>query len=285
MIQRSPLRWVGGKWHWREPLRRLAESSGRRTYCEPFLGGAGSLIAVGPERFVAADTNAPLVRFYDQCAESADDVLDCALSWPDDRDTYGDVRSLCPAVGSVEEAGRFLYLNRTAFLGLYRVNQCGVFNVPYGGGGRLLVSSLSCRMRALAQLLNRGEVFCSDFEVVLDKLRGDELLLCDPPYSVGSDRPFGRYGTDVFTWSDHYRLGERARMLEAAGLDIAMCIPFTVGLLGPYSAWFVLAERNSASQPAGELLIICPSLARRLGGGLTGRLSRVGRRLRNGKGS
>jgi DNA adenine methylase len=109
-------------------------------------------------------------------------------------------------------AARFLYLNRTAFGGIYRVNLRGQFNVPFGGGER--TPALLWKTDALqlaSKTLRSARLKVSDFESIIDAAGSGDVVYCDPTYTVAHDNNgFVRYNERNFTWEDQIRLAKAA---------------------------------------------------------------------------
>lgn len=257
---RTPLRWVGGKWSWRGRLAELFDAAHRSILLEPFLGGAGSLMGISPSRFQAGDTNEALIAFYVACRRWGSELADVTLQWPDSSEQYYKVREWAPEEGSIEAAARFLYLNRTSYLGLYRVNASGKFNTPYGGGGRLAVLDLRERLAALQCVLRRGKVRPLDFEKLLAKANGDELVFTDPPYGTGTDGPFGRYSPTAFSRDDHQRLRDCLSSCEENGCRVAVALASDESILKLYETYRIVHSWTRRGG-RGEVVVVDPSFA------------------------
>lgn len=148
-------------------------------------------------------------------------VLDLVRGLPVDRDTYYEIRAT-EGGDSVFRAARFLYLNRTAFGGIYRLNREGRFNVPYGGGERtpeiLWQSGLLKKASAALYTVTVSE---SDFEDVLERVQEGDVAYCDPTYTVAHDtNGFVRYNERNFSWADQERLARAAHMAVDRGATV-----------------------------------------------------------------
>jgi DNA adenine methylase len=222
-LQARPfLKWPGGKsWLVEEIVGLIRPLLGNGIYREPFLGGGSVFFALIPPVAVLSDLNSELISCYQTVRDHADDVLALLKPMTVSRKTYYRVRS---AIGGsrVQRAARFLYLNRTGFAGMYRLNQRGVFNVPFGGGERTpatlwrdgLVNSAS---RALAS----AELFAGDFELSLGEAQPGDIVYCDPTYTVAHENNgFQRYNERIFSWADQQRLARSARKAAARGVSV-----------------------------------------------------------------
>jgi len=135
---------------------------------------------------------------------------------------YYEIRALQPErLSPTKRAARFIYLNRYCFNGLYRTNQSGSFNVPYGGHGSGSLPSAEVLQR-VSSLLKRATLIDGDFEKVLDRVKHGDFVYMDPPFSVSDRRVFKEYDASVFGWKDIVRLRQRLDRLAEMG------IPFVV---------------------------------------------------------
>src|ERR1700682_944422 len=216
------LRWPGGK-RWL-PVQLVDLLRGIRfgRYFEPFLGGGAVYFALRPANSTLSDLNEDLINTYRQ-VRRCPFVLESALrALPVNARTYGSIRASCPR-SAFDRATRFLYLNRTAFAGMYRTNKSGMFNVPFGEPGRTLdVLWRGARLSRAARALKGTELMACDFEEIVNRAGQGDLVYCDPIYSVvHNDNGFVRYNETVFSWRDQERLccaAPWARRRGATGL-------------------------------------------------------------------
>ncbi len=206
----SFLRWAGGKyWLSKKMAPIFAErlKSGR-TYFEPFLGSGAMFFALSPERAVLSDINASLITTFCQVAKAPKEIILRLSRMPSTKEAYNDIRLKKPD-NQLDEAIRFIYLNRNSFGGLYRENKNGEFNVPFGGGDRnhkvLLRTGL---LERSSSLLNKSEIILqrSDFQTVLKNAGLGDVVFCDPTYRKVDRTHFDRYGQNIFDWNDQMRL-------------------------------------------------------------------------------
>ncbi len=224
----SPIiKWVGGKSKLLpELLARMPDKVGR--YYEPFIGGAALFFRVAPERAVLSDFNADLIGLYTAVKRDVASVVK-RLEWHraqhsethyyDTRTRWND-REL--AWTSSERAATFIYLNKTCFNGLWRVNRSGAFNVPIGR----YVDPPICvpdALRAAQTVLARAELRHGDYRAAIaDAARGD-FLYFDPPYDpVTPTANFTSYTTDAFGVDQQRELAETARMLVGKGCRVML---------------------------------------------------------------
>lgn len=219
-VARPVFRWAGGK-RWLANLL-VDEVERSRTYYEPFLGGAGVFLASNPKSAVLGDANGDLMNSYKAIRSAPERVLDSVSRWPNDRQTYYKVRQLNPT-DPVERASRFLYLNRTCWNGLYRVNQKGEFNVPFGNNVRRAVVDPD-NLFQVSKRLELATLLHGDFAPTARTAQAGDFIFLDPPYALEADGSgFLRYNPTVFSWSDQVRLASLAQFLVDRGCSVAVC--------------------------------------------------------------
>jgi DNA adenine methylase len=193
VIAKPFLKWAGGKTALlHEILPRLPKKI--NTYYEPFVGGGAVYFALAWEdRFthaVLSDSNRELIDTYQALRNSAKSVIAALSDHVYEEKHYYSVRSLEPrALDFYSRAARFIYLNRTCFNGLYRVNRKGAFNVPFGRYTNPTICD-EALLRSVSKVLSRtgrASIQCKSFEdVVLNSRKGDAVYF-DPPYVPASD--------------------------------------------------------------------------------------------------
>lgn len=203
------LKWPGGK-RWLAPhVAEIVRGALRGTYYEPFLGGGAVFFHLRPERAVLSDINGDLLNTYAVVHSHPKEVVEAVQAMPVSKMDYYRIREHEPE-NALERAARFLYLNRTAFGGIYRLNRYGKFNVPFGDRtpealwrDRLIESA------ALA--LDATDLRVSDFEAVISTAGDGDVVYCDPTYTVAhSNNGFLRYNEKNFAWHDQQRLARAA---------------------------------------------------------------------------
>ena len=216
------LKWPGGKrWLARRLAPAVASVIGGR-YIEPFLGGGALFFRLAPNSAILSDLNSSLINTYEQVRDNPDRLVALLKAMPVTKSFYYRVRARVPNT-AIEQASRFLYLNRTGYRGLYRVNGRGRCNVPFGGGERTpnilwerdLVGGASKRLKMNVSL------FACDFEYAVNMAGFGDLVYCDPTYiSSTAGGNFGRYNSSRFEWSDQVRLSEVCRAATERGAAV-----------------------------------------------------------------
>lgn len=215
------LKWPGGK-RWLAPsLMRLIADVDYGTYREPFLGGGALFFAMRPKIAVLSDINKDLINTYRQVKLRSQDLIDNLHDLTIDRETYHFVRE---SVGGspTQRAIRFLYLNRTSFGGMYRVNRRGQFNVPFGGGGRTTDPLWNRNLLAsAAKALRNAKLRAIDFEEAFTNAERGDLIYCDPTYTVAhNNNGFIRYNERNFSWEGQKRLARCCLSASARGVTV-----------------------------------------------------------------
>lgn len=243
------LRWAGSK---RSLVRSLLAAVPHEfdRYLEPFVGSACLFFALEPERAILGDLNSELMGFYRTFRARPRAVLERAVQWGSDPETYYRVRAITPRdLPRVDAAARFLYLNRLAFNGVYRTNRKGQFNVPLGTrGGSYPSQSVALRT---ARALRRAELRTGDFSEMLENVGAGDFVYLDPPYSRSAVNNWGVYGYGSFTGLDVNRLVNTLDRLDRRGAHFILSYakrPDVQKALGHYS----MADVAVATQVGGS---------------------------------
>ena len=198
-----------------------------RTYAEPFSGGAALFFAIADQsqkyarkfdRAILADRNEELVITYNAVKRDADAVIRELAEYKYDRDLFYATRSKNPkTMTDPARAARLLFLNRTCFNGLWRVNSKGEFNVPFGRYKNPTICDPDA-LRAASRALARADIVHSDFgDVTRDLGRGD-FVYFDPPYApISSTADFTAYAAGGFGHDDQVRLTHEVEALRDRG--------------------------------------------------------------------
>lgn len=212
------LKWAGGK-RWLAPI--LSDVLGKVDhYVEPFLGSGAVFFALGPSQAVLSDSNSLLVDAYRGVKREPERVLARLRRFEVSRDAFARVRDSRPR-SLAGRAARLIYLNRTAFNGLYRVNRLGQFNVPFG----CKVGTTSCDVEAImraAKALKRARLKSSDFSKLVAQAPPGAVIYADPPYVLPDAGGYARYNSNRFQWKDQIRLAEALSQAAQRGCQIVL---------------------------------------------------------------
>lgn len=213
------LKWAGGK-RWLAPqiVGEIGAISGR--YIEPFLGGGAVFFTVQPERALLGDLNGNLVEAYRTIKRAWRKVVEILEDHQihHSKDHYYQVREWHPD-NPLERTARMIYLNRTCWNGLYRVNLDGKFNVPIGTKTCVLMDTDD--FQTTARLLRNADIVCGDFEGLIDQARRGDVVFADPPYTVRHKyNGFIKYNESLFSWNDQIRLRDAVLRASERGARI-----------------------------------------------------------------
>lgn len=265
------LKWAGGKSQLLPRiLPRLPDRM--RTYFEPFIGGGAVFFALRrQDRFrdaVLGDVNPDLVEVYTVVRDelwALSDALEDLAAGSTDPDFYYEVRGWgTEELDPVSRTARFLFLNKTCFNGLYRVNRQGRFNVPFGRYKKPRVLDAP-RLRAASRALQGVTIVHSDFAQLVEHARRGDGVYLDPPYvPISSTSSFTAYAAHPFTERDHERLADVYRRLVRKGVGTVLSnsdCAFTSKLYRGLAVERVRAARaiNSVGSRRGtvsELLVV-----------------------------
>lgn len=215
------LKWAGGK---RWLVQRYSDfmPTRFRRYIEPFLGGGAVFFHLRPKRATLSDSNGELINAYRVIKDDPQGVQVRLQEYQQSHgpDFYYKMRQTTPKE-PLTQAARFLYLNRTCFNGLYRVNKQGIFNVPIGT--KTAVEFPDNYLGEIASALQHATLRVSDFEPVIHSAVKDDFLYIDPPYTVmHNTNNFIKYNANLFSWDDQVRLSHALRKAAKRGVLIML---------------------------------------------------------------
>lgn len=246
------LKWAGGKRWLVQSVSDIFPAKFNR-YIEPFLGGGSMFFALQPEHAILSDANKELITTYRTVASHPREILEGLTRFQQEHstDTFYRVRKIVP-VDPVEQAVRFIYLNRTCYNGLYRVNQKGEFNVPIGT--KLSVLMPTDDWDVVAGLLAGSELLAADFESVIDRAERGDFVFSDPPYTVKHNHNgFIKYNENIFAWSDQERLCEALRRAKQRGVKIVCTNADHESIRTLYQRGFTIQQVDRASVIGGGI--------------------------------
>ena len=236
--------------------RGLGPSAFSDGLCEPFAGGASLYFATRPSPALLGDINPSLIATYQALRDHPSELGEALSGLTIDVQTFAAMRSACPS-DAVSRAARFIYLNRTAFGGLWRVNRRGEFNVPFGckPGTRLPTRA---ELEETSRELASANLLCADFRAVLAESTARTVYF-DPPYAsatVERER-FVRYSDRVFSWPDQIVLADIAAEMVRAGHRVLVSNGYARDILDLYDptvfkAYRITRPTNFASSPVAR---------------------------------
>jgi DNA adenine methylase len=213
------LKWPGGKrWFVTRYAQLLPSEYG--TYIEPFLGSGAVFFHLQPQKALLGDTNEELIATYRAIRSDPAGVRRHLRDHHryHNAEYYYAVRCASMRTG-ITRAARFVYLNRTCFNGIYRVNLAGTFNVPIGTKTAVLLDSDD--FGAVARILRRASLRPWDFERLIDRAVAGDLVFADPPYTVRhNNNGFVKYNETLFSWADQERLAKALTRAAGRGVKV-----------------------------------------------------------------
>ena len=258
------LKWAGGK---RQLLKELRAHVPQKikTYHEPMVGGGAFFFDLKPRKAVLSDCNERLVRTFRGVRDSVEEVIAHLCSYPHSKPFFLEMRSRdIDSAPDAEVAAWMIYLNKTAFNGLYRVNSKDRFNVPFGRYEDPLICDAEL-LRACSKALDGKEINHEDFTAVLDGAKRGDFVYFDPPYVPLSDTSsFTSYTSGGFGMDDQRRLRDAAGKLKRRGVHVLLSNSSSPLVHQLYDEGFehreVSARRAINSKgglrgPVGELII------------------------------
>ncbi len=189
------VKWAGGKRQLLEPIKRHIPKNAN-VYFEPFLGGGAILFGIQPQRAIVNDINAQLVATYEVVRDYVDELIEDLSVHKNEKNYFYALRAVDRQLeyqdwSPVQKASRLIFLNRTCFNGLFRVNSQGHFNVPFGSYKNPNIVN-EVVLRAVSQYLRTNDIhfLSGDFSAAVSQAKKGDFVYFDPPYDPVSDTAF-----------------------------------------------------------------------------------------------
>jgi len=246
------LKWAGGKTQLIPELSKYVPGNFNK-YIEPFVGGGAFFFYLNPEKAIISDSNEELIITYKAIRDSVEDIIEILDSYKNEESFFYKIRSLNPNnLSYTERAARLIYLNKTCFNGLHRVNKKGEFNVPYGKrNGEFLQRE---QLRDSSEFLQNVKILHNDYLTILKKYAetGDFIFLDPPYYPIGKYSDFKRYTKEFFYHDDHVILKEEFDRLIKMGCNVLLtnsAHPVVMDLYKNYDIRVIETKRLISSNP------------------------------------
>lgn len=249
------LKWAGGKGQLLPQFQALLPKKFKR-YHEVFVGGGALFFSLEPKQARLTDLNSDLINCYSAIRDDVESVISALRTHRYDKAHFYEVREREPQLlAPAERAARMIFLNKTAFNGLYRVNSSGRFNVPFGRHKNPLICDAK-NLRACALALADTELEVADFSEVTRHAKRGDFVYFDPPYVPVSDTSyFTAYSAGGFSWDDQRRLAEVLRVLSKKKVQVMLSnsdAPALRELYADFRIESVAATRRINSQVGGR---------------------------------
>lgn len=259
------VKWAGGKRQLLDDITPLLPSD-ITSYCEPFLGGGAVLFSIQPRKAIVNDLNADLITVYEVVRDDVDALISSLRTHKNTPGYFYTIRNVdrdkeaYRKMSKVEIASRLIYLNKTCYNGLYRVNQAGEFNTPYGRYKNPNIVNEPV-LRAVHDYFKNNDIsfFHEDFSVILDKAEKGTFVYLDPPYDpVSETASFTGYHKGGFDRREQIRLKECCDRLTERGIQFMLsnsATGFIKDLYNGYTITTVKAKRavNNDASKRGEI--------------------------------
>ncbi len=259
------VKWVGGK---RQLLPNLIPlfPKGIESYCEPFFGGGAVLFNLQPEQGQINDINEDLMNMYTVIRDNVEELIVLLSQYRNEPDFFYSIRDWdrdkekYNKLDKIVKASRLIYLNKTCYNGLFRVNNAGEFNTPYGYYKNPNIVNAKV-LRAVHDYLNSANVIITsvDFSETLNSVSPSTLVYLDPPYDpVSNTASFTGYSKTGFSKDEQIRLKKECDELHKRGVKFVLsnsATPFIIDLYSNYKISTVQARRivNSVASKRGDV--------------------------------
>jgi DNA adenine methylase len=222
-------------------------------YFEPFLGGGSVFFYIGPKNAEISDASRPLIETYRAVKARPEGVLKFLRRLKPDKPTFNRLRQFAPR-SDVGAAGQFIFLNKSCWNGLYRVNSDGIFNVPYGWPKTDNLIDEENFLKCSFQLRRRGvSIRHQDFEEIEERVSAGDFVFLDPPYVTSHNmNGFVDWNECLFSWKDQIRLAAMARRLVEKKANVLVTNAAHADLRKLYSD-FGQSEFNRSSTLASDI--------------------------------
>ena len=248
------LKWAGGKSQLLPKMSKVFPKVFKRYY-EPFLGGGAVFFSLRPNKATVSDSNIEIFKAYTAIRDQLDSLLE-ELEWYQNqrisRKFYEGVRKLDPEnLPEPERAARFIFLNKTCYNGLYRVNKKGMFNVPFGKYTKMPTLFDKENMIQIKDLLQKTKIMLASYETPLEHAEINDFVYLDPPYSVEPDASgFTTYTKEDFSASDQKHLASKFKELDRRGCHVLLSNSDTKTVRELYSSY----SATTLQVPAGRMI-------------------------------
>lgn len=232
LLQEKPkpfVKWVGGKRQLLKQFRDLGLyppedfDPTTNTYFEPFVGGGAVFFDLLPNKAELSDLNKELVIAYNVIKNNVDELIKSLKSHKHEKEYFLKIRSKrIEDLSDVEIASRFIYLNRTGFNGLYRVNKQGGFNVPFGRNANPMICDEE-NLHRVSRSLKNVSISHQDYKAVLKKSKKGDFIYFDPPYfPVSKTASFTSYTAEKFLEKEQIELRDTFIELHKNGCFVML---------------------------------------------------------------
>ncbi|RDX01042.1 DNA adenine methylase [Listeria kieliensis] len=263
------VKWVGGKRQLLDEISNLIPKN-ISTYVEPFVGGGAVLFDLQPNKAIVNDYNEELINVYNVIKNKPEELIDMLKHYKEknSEEFFYEVRALdrtdsYKTIGNIDKAARMLYLNKTCYNGLFRVNRAGQFNSPYGKyKDPNIVNEVA--IRAVSDYFNNCniKITSGDYKEALKNLRKGAFVYFDPPYMpISSSSSFTGYTELGFGLEKQTELRNECLKLHSKGIKFLLSNSYSPEILDLYSDTSIFTIKvvranrniNSKANKRGEI--------------------------------
>ncbi len=243
-IPKPFLKWAGGK---RQLLKVLAQNLPKEynTYYEPFVGGGALFFYLLPDNAMLFDNNPILMNVYQVIQRSVDELIQLLQEHRNEKEYFYSIRKMdrngqFQTLSPIEKASRTIFLNKTCFNGLYRVNSRGEFNVPFGRYKNPNYCDIP-NLEAVHKALQNISLQVGSFEKVLDFAEKGDFVYFDPPYvPLSKTANFTSYTKEDFAMEDQQRLVEVFNELDQRGCKVLLSNSYSDFVLDKFQQYEII---------------------------------------------
>lgn len=267
---RPLLKWAGGK---SQMLANIIPKIplNYNKYIEPFLGGGALFFNLQPQSSVIADSNPELINMYQQVAYDVEKVISYLQHYKNTEEMFYSIRSEdWKTLPNAQAAARTIFLNKTCFNGLYRVNKKGEFNVPFGKYKDPKICDVPV-LHSVSKALQNATIVCGDYlQVLAEYAQPNDLVFLDPPYlPISQNADFKRYTKEQFYETDHIALATEVKRLRELGCYTILTNsnhPLVHELYGEFGLEIVQTKRyiscNGKNRIGEDVIVTIPPINR-----------------------
>ena len=249
------IKWAGGKSQVLTHLYKHLPKKTFKSYYEPFVGAGALFFSLRPQKAVLNDINGDLINTYRVVQNNVKGLIETLQAYENEKDFYYRIREISPMeLTPMEAAARFIYLNRTCFNGLYRVNSKNKFNVPFGNYKNPSICDVQ-NMTLAAKALKDVELLSTDFIKALEDVSEGDFVYFDPPYVKLTETSFVGYSKKGFGIDDQERLLDIFKALSEKGVLCMLSnadVPWTREAYSDFETVSIKARRNINSNGKGR---------------------------------
>lgn len=259
-MRKPLLKWAGGKRQLLSEINKYIPDK-FNTYYEPFIGGGAVLFNLCPKTAIISDINPELINLYNVIKDNKDELIAELRTYRNDKTFYSEIRELdrkkdFDKLSDVKKAARMVYLNRTCFNGLWRVNSKGQNNVPFGNYKDPLICDAET-ITDLSKFFNENdiEIFNQSYTKTLETVNLGDFVYLDPPYDKLNEASFTSYSSFDFDRAEQKILKEECDKIDKKGAKFLQSnadTPFIRELYKDYTIITVKANRNINADGKGR---------------------------------